>query len=151
MTILVKDFIKFIAGVIILIMIFTVIFSPEGIASNTFNYLVFVEPILLQDYISTTLAIGSYSSGEFYSSVDSTGQPHTIKIYTVRGVTYVSVEPSQEIYLKTKFASIDPTAVLLNCTVLNQTIKLQEGLISRIIIEKTLNRTSGFCNMMVFV
>ena len=36
-----KDFIKFIAEVITLLIIFSVIFSPGGIASTTFNYFVF--------------------------------------------------------------------------------------------------------------
>jgi len=149
---LIKDLIKFVSGVIILLMIFTVIFSPEGIASNTFNYLAFVEPILLQDYISTALSVGSYSSGEFSTSIQTTGQSHKVEIYTINDVTYVHAIPSTETYLKTKFASLNPTPVIVKCAIQNQTIQLpKESPVHRITIRKTINETFNYCNMTVFI
>ena len=44
-----KDFIKFVAEVLILMVVLAVVFGEEGIASNTFYYLMYVEPILLQN------------------------------------------------------------------------------------------------------
>lgn len=144
-----EDFIRFVAEVIVLLIIFSVIFGEEGIASNTFNYLVFAEPILLQDYLSSALTIGSQAPGEFSSSVKTSGQPHTIEIYRRDGITYVHVIPAQEIYLKTKFVSIDPIPIATNCIIPDQTIKLQKNLIQTITVKKTFEEvcTSSGCTL----
>jgi len=139
-----KDFIRFVIGVIILLLIFSVLFGEYGIASETFNYLVYVEPILLQDWLSSALTLGSHSPGEFLSTIKTTGQPHKIKIYTTpNDIVYVSVIPAQETYLKTKFASIDPTPIITNCTISDIDKKLQRGLVGTIIVKK--NTTIDGC------
>jgi len=144
-----KDFIKFLAEVIALLIIFSVIFGEEGIASNTYNYFVYVEPILLQDYISSALTIGSQALGNFSSSVKTSGQPHTINIYTENGITYVNVIPAEEVYLKTKFASIDPIPIETNCNIPSQIIRLKENLIQTITVKKTLEEDG--CKLTVIV
>ena len=133
-----KDFIKFVAEVLVLLVIFSVVFSPEGIASGTFNYFVFAEPILLQNYIASALTVGSQTKGEFFSDIKLTsGLPHTIKIFFKDGIPYVSVIPAQEAFLKTEFSTIEPTPIITNCNILEQEIKLPQKTAQTVVIEKT--------------
>lgn len=122
-----KDFIKFVVGAVIVLMIFTVVFGDQGVVSNTINFMTYVEPILLQDYISSALTVASYTPGEYTSNVKTSGYQLTIEIYEEGGVTYVSVVPSQENPIKTKFAQILPTPILVNCSLPHQTIELKES------------------------
>jgi len=131
-----KDFIKYVAEVIVILTIFLVIFSPEGIGSNLFNYLKYVEPILLQDWLSTSINVGSRSPGNFTTTTRLSGQPHTILIYTEDSKIYVNVEPPEETYLKTKFAIIEPTKIITNCEVIDQKIKLKENVVQTITVRK---------------
>jgi hypothetical protein len=142
---LMKDFLKFVMEVFLIIAVLVVLFSPEGIASNTFSYLTFVEPILLQNWLSSALTIGSYAPGELITSTKTTGQPFTIKIFKEDNVMYVLVEPPQEFYIKTKFATIDKTPFVSNCTVPEQEIKLKKNLIQSIVVKKVF--TSDGCVM----
>ncbi len=135
MTEITKDFIKFIAEVIILLIIFSVIFGEEGIAQNTYNYMIFAEPMLLQNYIYTAVEIASEMPGNFESEIRTSGEPYIIKIYYT-DVPYIEVLPPEEKYLKTEFAKIEPTALLTNCIVHKNTIKLKEGLVQNIEIKK---------------
>ena len=143
-----KDFIKFVAEVIVLLVVLAVVFSPEGIASNTFYYLIFIEPILIQNWLTSTLSIGGYSPGEFMASTETTGQAYTIKIYEENGITYAHVIPPQEYYLEAKFAAIKPTAISSNCRIYDQEIKLPKGLKQIITVKKVMN-PDGTCGMFV--
>jgi hypothetical protein len=122
-----KDFIKFVVGAVIVLMIFTVVFGDQGVVSNTINFMTYVEPILLQDYISSALTVASYAPGDYTSNVKTSGYQLTIKIYKEDGTAYVSVVPSQENPIKTKFAKIEPTPILVDCSLLHQTIELKES------------------------
>jgi hypothetical protein len=138
MAVEIKDFIKFIAEVLVILMIFMVVFTPEGIASNTYNFLTYAEPILLQDWLSTAITVGSNSPGEFFTTIKTSGNPYTIKIYTT-DITYVSVIPSQESYMKTTYASLEPVPVVTNCIINDKEIKLQKNLIQIITVRKIVN------------
>jgi len=130
-----ENFIRFVAGVIVILILFLAIFTPEGIATNTYNYLTFIEPILLQDWLSTAVTVGSHVPGEFIASIKTSGNPHTIKIYTTN-VTYVKVVPPQETYLKTKFATTEPAPVITNCEVPQIEIKLKQNIVQTIYVKK---------------
>ena len=144
---LTKDFLKFVMEVLLLIVVLATLFSEQGIAANTFNYLTFVEPILLQNWLSSALTIGSYAPGELITSTKTTGQPFTIKIFKENEIMYVLVEPPQEFYIKTKFATIDKTPLVSNCSIAEQEIKLKKNLIQSIIVTKTF--TEEGCSMSI--
>lgn len=132
-----KDFIKFVAEVIVLVLVFSVVFSPEGIASNTFNYFVYAEPILLQNYISTAITVGSQVEGNFSSTVKVTsGLTHSIKISSSNGLPYINVVPSSQVFMKTTYSKIDPTLIITNCTVPEQEVMLSTGLAEDVTVEK---------------
>jgi len=140
----IKDYIKIIGEVIVLLTIFSVVFGEEGIASNTYNYLVFVEPTILQDFITSAINVGSRAPGEFSSTFTSSGQPHTIKIFEDGGIYYVQVIPAEEIYQRTKFHDMDPSPVISDCIIQEKTIELQKDLTASIIVRKKLQDDSCF-------
>lgn len=144
---LTKDFLKFVMEVILFVIILATLFSDQGMASNTFNYLSFVEPILLQNWIASTIATGSTAPGDFISTSKTTGQPFTIIISVKDGMSYVEVDPPDTaVYTKTKFASIGQTPFVSECKVPDITIKLQKNLIQTVVIKKVLN-PDGTCSM----
>lgn len=136
-----KDFIKFIAQVILLLVIFSVVFDPErGIVANTFNYLIYAEPILLQDHISTAITTASHTPGEFSTSFKTTGIPYIIKIYKEDDKPYVSIDLTlvQQQLLSTRFAVLEPIPILTDCNISDQKITLERNLIQTITVKKTL-------------
>lgn len=138
-----KDFIKFIAEVFALLLIFSVIFSPQGVATNTLNYFVFAEPILLQNYIASAMTIGSQVKGDFYSDIKLTsGLPHTIKIFFQGGIPYISVTPAQEVFMRTTFAKNNPTPIMTTCSVSEGEIKLPAKAGTTVIVEKTIENNN---------
>jgi hypothetical protein len=143
----IKDYIKLIAEVIVLLMIFSVVFGEEGIASTTYNYLVFVEPTLLQDFIASSIIAGSQAPGEFSSTFSTTGQPHTIKVFEENGINYVQVIPAEEVYLRTQYYTLDPSPVKTECTVQEKTIELQRDIKGSIIVRKVMD--NGSCKIYV--
>lgn len=150
MTEIVKDFIKFVAEVIALVVIFSAVFSPEGIATATFNYFVFAEPMMLQNYIASAMTLGSQSKGNFSSFVKVTsGLPHVIRIFLKNGITYVNVIPAQESFLKTSFSTPEPNSVITSCNVPEGEITLQKKLAQTITIEKT--QEDGKCEISLTV
>ncbi|MFH1474110.1 MAG: hypothetical protein ABIE55_04460 [Candidatus Aenigmatarchaeota archaeon] len=139
-----KDFLKFVAEVIVLLVILVTLFGQEGIASNTFYYLMFVEPILLQNWLTSSMSIGSFAPGEFVASTETTGQAYTISVYEEDGVNYVHIIPPGDYYLKAKFATIEPTAFASDCEIYEQEIKLKRGLKQTITVKK-IERSDGTC------
>lgn len=142
---LTKDFLKFVVEVVLIVIVLVVLFSEEGIAANTFSYLTYVEPILLQNWLSTTLTVGSYAPGGFVTNTKTTGQAYTIKIYKENRIMYIVIEPPQEFYLKAKFATIEPTPFVSNCKIPEQEISLKRNVIQSIIVEKIF--TDDGCSM----
>ena len=139
-----KDFIKFVAEVIVLLLIVVVLFGEEGIASNTFYYLIYVEPILLQNWLASSLSIGSFAPGEFTASTETTGQAYTVMLYEEDGTNYVHVIPPEDYYLKAKFALIEPTAFASNCRIYNQEVKFTRGMRQTVTVKKTIS-PDGSC------
>jgi hypothetical protein len=131
------DFIKFVAEVIILIMLLSVVFGEEGIASNTYNYMTFAEPKMLQDYISSAFTAGGQAVGDFSVNVKTTGQPHKIDVYYENGIAYVHVTPAIKTYLKTTYAAIDPEPIATDCYVKEKSLQLPDKLIITITVKKT--------------
>lgn len=138
-----KDFIKFLAEVIVTLMIFSVVFGEEGIASNTYNYMAYAEHIIMQDYLSTAFTVGSQAPGEFSASIKTSGQPYTIKVYNENGQDYVYVEPKGEVYLRTKYARIEPVPIITDCKVMQTELKISESLIQTLVVRK--NIQEGIC------
>jgi hypothetical protein len=144
---LTKDFLKFVMEVILFLVVLVAVFSEDGIASNTFSYLTYVEPYLLQNWISSAMTVGSSSPGEFTTTTKTTGQPFTIKLFNEEGVSYVLVQPPDEIYIQAKFATMEKTPFVSDCDFTEQEIKLKKNIIQSIIIEKVLNEDG--CSMMI--
>jgi hypothetical protein len=143
---IIKDFVKFVAEVLTLIIVFSVVLSPEGIATNTFNYFTYAEPIMLQNFISTAIKVGSQTEGNFSSLVKLTsGMPHVIKTFHEGGYPYVSVIPSQEVFLKTKYSAIDPTLIVTNCEIADQEIQLSNRVAQTVTVEKIVE--NGVCKI----
>jgi hypothetical protein len=134
---IVKDFVKFIAEVVALLIIFSVLFGPKGMASNTFNYFTFAEPILIQNYISSAMSIASELPGEYTSVVKlTTDEPHTIRVFFQGGVPYVNVIPAIESFIKTDYATINPTPITTDCTVKEMTVTLPKKSAQKLTVEK---------------
>lgn len=146
----IKDFIKFVAGVLVILMIFIVIFTPEGIASNTFNYMTYAEPILLQDWLSTAITVGSNSPGEFITSIRTSGNPYTISIYKRDNTPYINILLPQEEFLKTKFAKVEPVPVITDCEISDQTIELKKNLVQTITVRKFIKDSSCVITVNIF-
>jgi hypothetical protein len=146
---LMKDFLKFVVEVFLMLIVLATLFSEQGIASNTFNFLTYVEPILLQNWLSSSLTIGSSAPGEFITNTKTTGQLYTIKIFNESGIMYVLVEPPQEFYIKTKFATIEKTPLISKCKIPEQEIKLKKNLIQSIVVQKIL--TDDGCSMNISI
>ena len=145
-----KDFVKFVAEVIALLLIFSVVFGQQGIASTTFNYLNFAEPILLQNYIATAISVGSQAPGEFYTSIKTTsGTSHTIKIFYQETKPYVSVVPPQDSFSKTTFVPTDATPIISDCRISEQEIKIPEKAAQRIMVEKKVQTNGCFISIEV--
>lgn len=144
-----KDFIKFVGEAIVLLLIFSVVFSPEGMATSTFNYFVFAEPILLQNYIASAMTIGSQTKGEFSTNIKVTsGAPHTIKIFFQNGISYVSVIPAKG-SSKTEFKPLEPTPIITSCSVKEQEIKLPEKTDQTVGVQKIIE--NGNCKLTLTV
>lgn len=146
-----KDFIKFVAEVVVFLMIISAVFSPEGIASTTVNYMTFAEPIMLQNYIATAFTSASQSPGEFYSTIKTSGDPHIIRIFESNRTHYVNAVPSSKTFTKTTFSALNPVPFLTNCIINPQEIKLKSKLDQSIRIVKKIDYTSGVCTLSIEV
>lgn len=136
MTEITKDLIKFMVEVIILLLVFSIVFDPErGIVSGVFNYIAYAEPILLQNYISSSIVAASDVEGEFITEVITSGYPYIVEIYTT-DKTYISVKPIEEELLSTKFYNLQPTPSISKCYIPNEKIKIKEGVRSKLYIIK---------------
>jgi len=138
-----KDFIKFVSEVMIFLTIVATIFSAESIASDTFNYMIFAEPIMLQNYIATTSVFASVAPGNFSSTVKTTGEAYTIEFSKSDEVNYVNVAPPRKLF--TKFSALNPLPFITNCTVNYKTLKLKSKLNNFITIRKI--ATTDSCNL----
>ncbi|MEM3609833.1 MAG: hypothetical protein QW076_02920 [Candidatus Anstonellales archaeon] len=146
-----KDFIKFVVEIIILIMVLAVVFSPEGIASQTFYYLIFSEPILLENYISTTLSVADQTPGEFSSTIKTLGEPYNIKIYKEDEVFYVLVHAVTRPYQRAIYTGIKPVPIIRsNCVLKEKIIALNRTVGQAIKIKKVFDE-NGDCELKVFV
>jgi len=143
-----KDFMKFVVEVIMILIVLAALFGEEGIASNTFYYLLYAEPILLQNWLVSSISVGSYSPGDFIISTQTTGQAYTIKIYKEGPTTFLHVIPPADYNLQAKFATIKPSPLLSNCRIFEQEIKLKKGIKQTITVRKIIN-ADGKCNVYV--
>lgn len=146
-----ENFIKFVGEVIVLLVIFSVLFGSSGIASNTYNYLSYAEPLMLQNYISAALTAGGQAVGDFSLEIQTTGQPHLIKIYedANTGIEYIQVIPATRTYLKTDFSDIKPEAIATDCYVYQEDIQLDNKITQTIRVRKTVE--NGRCILRVSV
>lgn len=132
-----NDSLIFTVKIIAILIIFSVVFGPEGIAIQTFQFSIYTEPIMLQNHIASAFNIGSFSPGNFSNSVKTSGSPYTIKISTdSSGTKYVHVFPTGKTYLNTNFALVNPTPIISKCAIQDQEITLRKGIIETVIIEK---------------
>jgi len=132
------DILKFVASIIIILLIFYTVFGGSGIMSNTFNFMMYMEPIIIQDYLSSSLSVASYAPGDFSVNIRTTGSAQTIKLYKDQ-YQYISIKPVQDPLIKTEFASIDPNPILINCTIDDVTITLQKDLAKILEVKKSDN------------
>src|SRR3990172_1978816 len=114
---LIKDFIKFVSEVILILVFLALTFSDQGIIANTFNFLVYAEPILIQNHLATALTAADYAPGEFTSSVQISGSPHIITISNEGGVVYVQVTPRELSTLNTKYARVEKIPIMIHCSI----------------------------------
>jgi hypothetical protein len=135
----VKDFIKFIAEVIFLLAVFSIIFDPEkGIVSNTFNILNYAEPILLQNYLSSAIRTASYTPGNVSISIRTSGLPYIINMYKENDIMYLLIDMSEvnKNLLKTKFADLTPTTIISDCIISEQKVRFEKGITQTVTMEK---------------
>lgn len=148
-----KDFIKFFAEFILFMVLVSVAFDPEnGILTSTFNYLSYAEPILLQNYVATVITNAGSLPGDFLTTLTSSGYPYKIEIYEQANGKYVSVKPSENELLRTRFSSLEPTPFISFCSVPYQNITLKKDIITNIRIRKTIkDEKTGTCEITVIV
>ena len=127
----------FVAEILVLLMLLIIVLSPQGIASNTVNYLGYIEPILIQYRLSTSLALADSSSGDYVDSLQTLGFPETIKIIKQNNVVYVQVIPALETFIRTDFANLNPTPVVIqNCQIAESDLKLRRDVVQKIFVTK---------------
>jgi hypothetical protein len=145
MTEFIKDFIKFIAEVILIFLLLVTLFGDQGVIANTMSFVNYAEPNLVKDYLATALTVGSYAPGEFFSSARISGNPYEIKLYKENGVNFVfvNVQPS---LLNAKFSQLQPTKFLSSCNIDDVTIKIEKRAAGTITVKNDL--TNG-CNLTV--
>ena len=145
-----KDFIKFVAEVVALLVIFSVSLGEQGIISNTFNYMNFAEPIMLQNYISSSISAGSQTPGDYYSNVKtSSNLPHEVKLFYKDGKPYVNVIASSG-FSRTNFVPNDPTPIITDCKVKEMDITLPEKAGQDVMVSKYTD-SDGACTFYVTV
>ena len=144
---LIKDFIKFVSEVILILVILSITFSDQGIISNTFNFLVYAEPILIQNYLATTLTAADYAPGDFTSSIQISGSPHIITIRNENGIVSVQVTPRELPTLNTRYARIEKTDIMVSCSIEPVEITLQKDVSKQITVQKRIE--DGLCRLEV--
>lgn len=144
---LTKDFLKFVMEVVLFIIVLATLFSDQGIASNTFNYMMYVEPILLQNWISSAITVGSSSPGDFTATTKTTGQPYTINLTKENGEYYIWVQPQLIIgEVPTKFAQTQKTPIVASCSIPQVSISLKRNIVQTIVVKKVFS-ADGSCSM----
>jgi len=145
---IVKDFIKFVAEVILVILILATLFGDNGVISNTANFLTYAEPTLIKDYLATALTVGGYAPGKFSSTLNTSGRAYDIKLYKDNNVQMVFVDVNEKNLINTQFSKLTPSKILVNCVIDDQTIHISQGLLSRITVANSLEEG---CKLMVIV
>ena len=134
-----NNFLKFIAEVALALIFIFVVISPDGIVSNVFNYLNYIEPIILQDQLTTAINVADYSPGEFYTLIKSKGFEENITIFKTDDRYFISVEPVQKSLIRTNFARLIPSTLYLNCELIQKQFIIKEQIEKRIIVKKTVD------------
>lgn len=95
------DFITYVGELmIVLLFLWTMFGSDEGLGNNIITYLSYAEPEYLQEFASTILTASSYSPGDVEVDVKATGIPHKIKIYSKdqkKENYFITVEPGKTV------------------------------------------------------
>jgi hypothetical protein len=123
----------------VILLVLTVAVDPQkGILADSYNYVTYSEPYLLQSYLAETISAASNTPGEFTSVVRTTGQPYDLEFSKVGDVGYVSIGMSKvnEYLPNVKFDEIDPMSVLTKCSFGTTTLQLQKQLSQIIFVQK---------------
>ena len=147
MTEFIKDFIKFIAEIIMIFLLLIALFGDQGVIANTMSFVTYAEPNLVKDYLATALTVASYAPGEFISSAKISGNPYEIKLYKENGVNFVfvNVQPSM---LNAKFSQLQPTKFFSSCKMDEVTIKIDQRVAGTVTVA---NNLTDQCSLMVIV
>lgn len=145
------SYIKLVGELIVALMILYVVLAPEGIVANTALYLAYAEPVLVQQFVSSTATIAGWAPGDFFASMKTTGHTHQIVISSdSAGHRLVSVKPETETMLHTKWEPQAPTAFMTGgCSIPDGTITLKTGLEQTVTVKKTI--ASSGCSLAIEV
>ncbi|MDD5416909.1 MAG: hypothetical protein PHU12_02950 [Candidatus Aenigmarchaeota archaeon] len=136
----VKDIMKLIAEIGLLLFLLYVLFGGNGIAKLTMDFSEIAEPLTIQNEISRTVTIASYTPGEYTRAIYTNGKEHTIEITQDEYAYYVNIFPDKEGVVKTEYKNLKKIPMFSDCIIeplspLN--IQLQEDA-TRITITKTM-------------
>ncbi|MBU3904565.1 MAG: hypothetical protein KJ906_00240 [Nanoarchaeota archaeon] len=136
-----KDIIKLLAEAILVLMIFAILFTQNGIIMGTYDYMQYAEPIILQDSIKVALTTANDAPGYFKIKIESSGKNHKLQIEKdlETDYYYLHIAPSQAAEMKTKFASAEPTELSLACEIEDLDIQLLD--VKQIWIKKEITDT----------
>ena len=112
-----EDFMLFIVGLFIIILILATIFG-RGIVSNFLGYLAEVEPYNLQENIRSVLTAASYTSGDFEARIP-VNVKHIITI-TDEGFPAISIESDS----LNNFGNVAPQPFLTDCDIVKTCTKV---------------------------
>ncbi len=145
---LVKDFIKLMSVLIVILMIISVILDPKGILASVFSLKSYAEPLTLLDHLSAAIETASYTPGETTISFKTSGLPYIIEIFKKDGKYYASIDTSLvEQGANVQFQAIEPKILISDCEITEQKLVLREGLIQDIVIRKTMEGTNCIISM----
>ncbi len=140
----IRDFIVLLSQLILILIIVSVVFSPEGILESVFAFSTYAEPITLLNHLSSAITTVSYAPGEATSSVRTSGVPYIIKIFEDEGRYYLSINftlAEQETNIK--YEPIEPIPIISDCKITEQKLVLTKGIIQEITVKKVMD--NGDC------
>lgn len=119
-------YIKIIGQLILSMLIIYIAFGDEGIVSNTTVYISRLEPIIMQNFLVSSLVVGAETPGYFSSSFETSGDPHKILVSAEDEIKYLKVEPAKSISFNTKFKDHTRAELSIgNCIISNEYIQLK--------------------------
>ena len=137
-------YVKIIGQLLLSLLILYVAFGDEGVVSNTALYFSQLEPIMMQNFLVSSLTVGAEAPGVFSSAFETSGSPHKIIVTTEDDIKYLKVEPAKSVALKAKYKEHKRAELSLGNCILEDKIILLATKAQTVTVSKIISST-GKC------